>query len=70
MVLKKQFKNAKIEKKHNTYILTITYGWYYLLDYEVVFVEPTLEEAKTRLLKERSDDHIFYFDDGKEVKGL
>ena len=70
MVLNKQFKSAKIEKKNNVYILTITYGWYYLIDYNEVFVEPTIQEAQLRLLKERSNNHIFFFEDGKEIKDL
>jgi hypothetical protein len=66
----KQFQRAIIEKKNNVYVLTIYYSYYYMFSYNEVFVEPTLELAKSRLLKERSADHITYFEDGKEVSNL
>lgn len=66
----KQFQRATIEKKNNVYVLTIYYTYYYMFSYSDVFVEPTLELAKSRLLKERSADHITYYEEGKEVSTL
>ena len=70
MPLSKQFNKATIEKKNEVYILTIHYTYYYMFNYEEVFVEKTAMDAKTRLLKERSADHITYFEDGKEISEL
>lgn len=68
MALGKMFVRAKIEKKNaNAFMLTITYSWYYVMEFNEVFLEGTLEDAKKRLLTERSHDHInFYDESGKE----
>ena len=66
----KQFQRATIEKKNNVYVLTIYYTYYFMISYNEVFVEKTLSDAKSRLLKERSADHIAYFEEGKEVSTL
>ncbi len=68
MPLNKQFVSAKIVKKNdNAYVLEITYCWYYLMNYTETFVEGTMNEAKSRLLKERSHDHVVYIDiDGRD----
>ena len=62
------FLRAKIEKKGDAaFLLTITYSWYGLMNYDVVFLETSLEAAKKRLLTERSHDHIAFYDEtGKE----
>ena len=70
MPLNKQFNKATIEKKNDVYILTIHYTYYYMFNYVETFVEPSAVAAKTRLLKERSADHITYFEDGKEISEL
>jgi hypothetical protein len=70
MAWNKQFQRATIEKKNNVYVLTIYYNYYYMFSFNEVFVEATIETAKTRLLKERSADHITYFEDGKEISQL
>ena len=68
MPLNKQFVSARIAKKNeHAFVLTIRYCWYFVLEYEEVFVEDNLELCKSRLLRERSHDHVTYFsDDGKE----
>jgi hypothetical protein len=70
MPLNRQFVRAKIEEKPNFVILTITYNWYYLMEFTETFVHDNLEQAKTRLLNERSHDHVTVLSvDGKD-KGL
>ena len=65
----KMFVRAKIEKKNDTaYLLTITYAWYNIMNFDEVFLEASLEEAKRRLLIERSHDHVMMVDEnGKEI---
>lgn len=65
----KMFVKARIEKKNdNAFMLRITYSWYGLMEFDEVFLEASLEDAKKRLLIERSHDHVNYFDsDGKEL---
>jgi len=70
MAWSKQFQRATIEKKNNVYVLTIYYNYYYMFSFNEVFVEATMESAKSRLLKERSADHITYLEEGKEVQTL
>jgi hypothetical protein len=63
----KQFLRATIEEKSNHVVLTITYGYYFIMEYREVFVCDTVEQAKTRLLIERSRDHLVVIGkDGKE----
>jgi len=63
----KQFIKATIEEKDTYVILTITYGYYYFMNFTETFVCKTVEEAKTRLLTERSRDHLVVIGkDGKE----
>ena len=64
----KLFVKAKIEKRNDSaFLLTITYSWYGVMEFNEVFLEASLEEAKRRLLIERAHDHIQYFNEsGKE----
>ena len=63
----KQFIKAKIEEKNTHVVLTITYGYYFIMTFEEVFVCDNVEQAKTRLLTERSRDHLVVIGkDGKE----
>jgi len=60
----KQFISAEIKKKNDTcYVLTINYCWYFMINFSETFVEETLEACKTRLLTERSQDHIKYYNE-------
>lgn len=57
----KIFKRARIVKKHETcYVLTITYSYYWLYDFDEVFVECTLDAIKNQFLKQRARDHISF----------
>lgn len=59
MPLSKSFISASIRKLHETcYILEIKYSWYWLAQYSEVFVFPSLQEAKDKLLAERTHDHV------------
>jgi hypothetical protein len=63
----KQFLKATIEEKANCVVLTITYGYYFIMTFTETFVCDTVEQAKTRLLMERSRDHLVVIGkDGKE----
>ena len=65
------FLRAKIEKKGDAaFLLTITYSWYGLMNYDVVFLETSLENAKKKLLVERSHDHIAFYDETGTEKPL
>lgn len=49
----KGFCSAKIEKKKELFVVTITWSWYAIVTWTVVEVFNNLEEAKSYVLKER-----------------
>lgn len=66
-MLNKQFISATITEKENYVLLEITYCWYYIMNYSERFVCDTIEQAKTKLLRERSQEKISVIGkDGKE----
>jgi len=54
----KQFVRAEIEEKNNCVVLTIHYNYYFLLSFIETYIFDTVEQAKTKLLIERSRDHL------------
>lgn len=69
MTWAKQFIRAKIEEKATHVVLTITYNYYFVMEYTEVFVCDTISQAKTRLLTERSRDHLIVIDKTGKEKG-
>jgi len=66
-MLNKQFVNARIIEHENYVLLEITYCWYYIMNYTEQFVCNTVEQAKTKLLRERSHEMISVIGkDGRE----
>ena len=53
MPMDKQFIKAKITKVGSAYSCRITYSYYSLYYYEVVYVLASLQEAKNKLLDDR-----------------
>jgi hypothetical protein len=68
IMLSKQFIRAKIEQEAGVYVLTITYRWYFLYDWEIKYVCESIEDAKSKLIKERTNDHLSVI--GKEGNEL
>ncbi len=67
MTLARQFVGAKIIEKENYVILEIEYCWYYVMNFTERFVCDNIEQAKTKLLRERSQEKVFVIGiDGKE----
>jgi len=53
MAWSRSFVKAKIEKKRELYVATLTYSYYGLYHYDVLNVFSTLQEAEHYLLYER-----------------
>ena len=66
----KQFIRASITERQDLYILTIKYNWYWLSEFEEVFFCDTMEQAKTKLLSERTSDHLDVIDKHGVTKNL
>ena len=58
MVLSRQFVSATIEAKEKYVVLTINYSWYWVSSFSEVFVCDSIEDAKTKLLRERSNERV------------
>jgi hypothetical protein len=68
-MLNKQFVKAKIEEQSSVYILTITYCWYWLYYFEETYVCQSVEDCKSKLISERTNDHLSVITkDGVELK--
>lgn len=52
------FKSANITKCNNCYVLSVTYSYYWLYNYNLIFVFSTIEEAKNKLIALRCHDNI------------
>jgi hypothetical protein len=65
MAWAKSFIKAKIQKKKELYVATITYSYYGLYHYDVLSVFNTLQEAEHYLLYERCGGVIEIIEDEK-----
>lgn len=64
MPLESRFQKAEINMISNTaYKLTIWYSFYNIYNYTEVFVYPTLDEAKHKLILERCHNEIKILDE-------
>jgi hypothetical protein len=64
MPLESRFQKAEINMISNTaYKLTIWYSFYNIYNYTDVFVYPTLDEAKHKLILERCHNEIKILDE-------
>ena len=72
MAWSKIFKGATIKKLNvQAYILKITYSYYWLYDFDEVFVFSTYEEARTKFALERSHNQLtLEEEDGTHVPAL
>lgn len=71
MTLARQFVSSTIKQiNEKTYTLTITYCWYYMYNFDEVFIFDSLEKAKTKLLSERTGYRILFQDENGHEKNL
>lgn len=66
----RQFIKASIREQGTVFILTIQYSWYWLQYYDEVFICNSSEEAKTKLLHERTHDHLTIIDKLGIIKNM
>jgi len=66
MVLSRQFVSATIEQKEKYVVLTINYSWYWISSFSETFIVDSIEEAKTKLLRERSNERVSVIVGGQE----
>jgi hypothetical protein len=62
-MLSKRFIKARIDQINDQcFVLTITWNWFYVVDFETIEVFSKLEDAKRKFLEIRSDDRLQIFD--------